>query len=367
VLQTADVRANDNMHRSDSQASARLWEDHLQLVATDGYLDQFVPAATPSNPGLTVHSITARADAPPRTPAFPSSLPAQLRTFAPCDVVVDKQTELGRGPCSIVYAGKLNEHTEVAVKVIRVGHRNTLKNVKDEFRRVNRDSHHNVVQVFGIVELPGDETVGIVMERLGVSLQKAKVSDPSTRMRYTLDIIAGMEHIHGADRSVAHFDLKPSSILLTQDGRHAKIINFLVAPTAEPLASDSAAMISSTLPFVAPELLAEEWSPSPACDVYSFAVVLAELWTGTVAWEGTLNHLIPEEVTDGRRPFSRKDLSEKGAPDPIIALIVACWAQEPERRPTFTQLSEIRTNPNFHLASQEAWPSFLRAASSGLL
>jgi hypothetical protein len=122
VLQTANVRANDNMHRSESQASSQLWEDHLQLIVpTDGYLDQLIPAATPSNPGLTVHSIITSADAPPRTSACPASLPLQPWTFAPCDVVVDKQTELGRGLCSTVYAGKLNEHTEVAVKVIRGG------------------------------------------------------------------------------------------------------------------------------------------------------------------------------------------------------------------------------------------------------
>jgi serine/threonine protein kinase len=364
VLQTAHVRANDNMHGSDSQASARQWEDHLQLVAIDGYLDQFVPAATPSNPGLTVHSITTPSDAPPRTSASPSSLPAQLRTFAPCDVVVDKQTELGRGPLSIVYAGKLNEHTEVAVKVIQVVHGDTLKKVKDEFRRVNRASHHNVVQVFGIVESPGDATVEIVMERLGVSLQKAKVSDPSTRMRYTLDIIAGMEHIRCADQRVVHFDLTPSSIVLTQDGRHAKIIDCDVAPTAVTLRSDSAALIISALPFIAPEVSSAQ--SSAANDVYSFAVVLAELWTGTVAWKGFSAPVIVSKVMAGHRPFSWKDLSDKGVPDPIIAVIVACWAQEPERRPTFTQLSEIRTIPNFHLAPQEAWPSFLRAASSGL-
>jgi serine/threonine protein kinase len=99
-----------------------------------------------------------------------------------------------------------------------------------------------------------------------VSLQKAKVSDPSTRMRYTLDIIAGMEHIHCANRSVAHADLKPGSILLTQDGRHAKIINFGVAAPE----IDAVSLMISALPFMAPEL-SEPWAPSTACDVYSFA------------------------------------------------------------------------------------------------
>jgi hypothetical protein len=77
--------------------------------------------------------------------------------------------------------------------------------------------------------------------------------------------------------------------------------------------------------------------------------------------------LISDIAGKAERPFSPCELSAKGVPASIIALIVACWAQEPKRRPTFTQLGEIRTISNFHLASQEAWPSFLRAASSGLL
>jgi serine/threonine protein kinase len=140
-----------------------------------------------------------------------------------------------------------------------------------------------------------------------------------------------------------------------------KIIDFGVAQTAETMATDVTAQARGTTRFMAPELFAEEVDKrDTACDVYSFAVVVAELWTGTVAWSGTPKHEIPDLVVAGRRPFSPDELSAKSVPGPIIALIVACWAQDLYRRSTFTQLSELRGIPKFYLAPQERWPLFLQ-------
>jgi hypothetical protein len=118
------------------------------------------------------------------------------------------------------------------------------------------------------------------------------------------------------------------------------------------------------LRFMAPELFDDDGlQPSPACDVYSFAVLLAELWTGTAAWKNVLPHVAAARVVLGRRPFSPRDLLAKAVPPSIIALIVACWAQNPHERPTFDQLGTLRDVPNFHLAPPEMWPPFLRTTS----
>jgi hypothetical protein len=264
-----------------------------------------------------------------------------LQNVDPRAVVVDKDTMLGRGSFATVYAGTLYGQTKIAVKVVKMVYEDALPKVEDEVRRANRSRHRNVVHVYGTVPLSegGEAMVGIVMERLGQSLEMANVSDARLRMKYTLDIIAGMEHIHGADRSVAHFDLKPGSILLTQDGRSVKIIAFSVSQTATTLAS-SVPTVCGTLPFMAPELFTDNPQVSAACDVYSFAVVVAELWTGSIAWDGTPPQLVPGLVAAGRRPFALAQL--QGVPEPIIELIVACWAQNPRDRPTFTQLGELR-------------------------
>jgi serine/threonine protein kinase len=201
---------------------------------------------------------------------------------------------------SMVYAGTLHGQTEVAVKVVKMVNGDVLTQVKDEVRRANLSRHRNVVQAFGIVALVAD-TVWVVMERLGVSLGEANVSDPSIRMKYTLDIIAGMEHMHKPGHGAARYGLKPANILLTQDGDSVKIVDFGVAQTTSTLAIDAVASIRDTLRFMAPELFAEELDMrDTACDIYPFAVVVAELWTGTVAWAGTPKDEIPDLV--GRCP-----------------------------------------------------------------
>jgi serine/threonine protein kinase len=252
-----------------------------------------------------------------------------------CKVIIDKDTELYRSISSVVYAGKLYGQTEVAVKVVKIQDRNAFEQVRGEVRRAKRARHNNVVHIYGIVRFDY-ATAGIVMELLGESLQKATVRNLPTKMQYTLDIIAGMEHMH-RDQSVVHLDLNSTNILLTQDTRHAKIIDFGLAGTTSTVRDPANGA------FLAPELFGEALDPSMALhDVYSFAVVLAELWTGTSAWKGVPTPVIVSHVIAGRRPFSRKDLSEEGVPDPIIALIDACWAQEPERRPTFAALGQLQ-------------------------
>jgi hypothetical protein len=273
-----------------------------------------------------------------------------------CHVVVDRLGVLGQGAHGKVYAGMLCGRTQVAVKVIRGTPKEAMK-VEDEMRRANRSRHDNVVRFFGLVTFD-DNVVGVVMELLGESLDKAIGCDPSTLMKYTLQIIAGMEHMHNRGRGVIHFDLKPANLLLTQDGSSVKIIDFSVSMTSTSL-NNAVPSVRGTLPFIAPELFDKPPRLSMKCDLYSFAVVLAQLWTGTVPW-GTKSpsHICPFVIA-GNRPYSPQELRESGVPSPIIALIVACWAQEPEDRPTFTRLRELQTFENFHLAQPKAWPHFL--------
>jgi hypothetical protein len=254
-------------------------------------------------------------------------VPLPQSKLHPSDVMLDETKVLGRGTHSVVYAGTLYGLTDVAVKVLRLVEGDASKHILDELHRTRALARHrNVVQVFGIVELDAC-TVGVVMERLGAPLLHARVSDPTVLMKYTLDIIAGMKHMHSTDH-VKDFVLQPTHILLTQDSRSAKIV-----------------MTCDKLPFMAPKLFADNPRLLAACDVYSFAVVVAELWTGTTAWEGTPLWLVSRRVAAGHRPFSPDELKAKGVPAPVIALIVACWAQDPRSRPTFAQLVRWPSTP----------------------
>jgi serine/threonine protein kinase len=281
-------------------------------------------------------------------------------TLEPCDVIVDETKTLGGGAAgTVVYGGKYRQ-AEVAVKVVKLVNEDDLQKVEAEVHRTMLARHPNVVRVFGIVMLR-DREVGVVMERLYGSLANAQVKKSSRRMKYTLDIIAGMAHMHGLEHPVVHFDLRPSHILLTQDGHSAKIIDFGVSQAASGLGSNDDGATFGSLQFMAPELFIQGGPrPSLACDVYSFAVVLAELWTGTTAWQDTERRGIGECVVAGRRPFSLDVMKGQGVPAPIIALIGKCWAQVPQNRPTFADLQTLHKISSFDQAEEEWWPEFLQ-------
>jgi len=298
-----------------------------------------------------------------QSPQF-SSIPVRRTLFTAKDVTLDTNCILGKGAFGTVYGGKLYGMTDVAIKIVPT---NDTDLVENEIRRALRVRHPNVVRVFGIVQPDGCAfpTAAVVMERLGDTLESAITAGSqlshAMRMKYSLDIIAGMERVHSLEDGLVHFDLKPANILLTLDRRLAKIVDFGAAQTRTTVAMDASATARGTLPFMAPELLVGCTHPTPACDVYSFAILLMELWSGVSAWRGTPDAAIVTAVKDGCRPMSRAEMVECAVPDSIIALIEACWAQSPHDRPSFATLAAIRAIDNFYEAPQRVWPPFLQA------
>lgn len=285
--------------------------------------------------------------------------------YDPRDVTIDRSHIFGRGAFGVVYAGLLFGMTEVAVKMISNA---SVDEVEKEITRTMRVSHVNVVKIYGIVApsaKDGFECPAVVMERLGKPLNEVlstatHTSLPFThRMKYTNDIIAGMARVHSLDDGVVHFDLKPANILLTQNGRVAKIIDFGVSQTRTTVQMEGRQGAVGTYPFMAPEHFSGV-SRTSACDVYSFAVLMYELWSGRTAWEGFTDAAIVASVKEGGRPASHTEMITAGIPDPIIAVIRALWAQDPHDRPTFAQCLALRSVDNFWEAPQKVWPSFLQ-------
>jgi serine/threonine protein kinase len=199
---------------------------------------------------VCVLAIVQRLQALLDSPAF-KDVPQGQSELDPCDVVIDMSKALAYGLSSKVYAGTLYGLTEVAVKVVQLVDGDAFEKIVAEVCRMKALARHrNVVHVFGIVELDA-RTVGVVMERLAAPLQLAAVSDTAMRMKYTLDIIAGMKHIHSVDERV-RFDFSPTSLLLTQDGRSVKIIDYYVEHRRTIILWGTVALSArNVLPFMA--------------------------------------------------------------------------------------------------------------------
>ncbi len=145
-------------------------------------------------------------------------------------------------------------------------------------------SHPNVVAIFDRGEWDG--TYYIAMEYLPGRSLKAVVReqgplDPEAAIDIVIQILQAARFAHR--RGVIHRDLKPHNVILDEEGR-AKVTDFGIARAG---ASDMTltGSIMGTAQYLSPEQ-AQGHAVSAASDIYAVGIVLYELLTGTVPFDG---------------------------------------------------------------------------------
>lgn len=153
-----------------------------------------------------------------------------------------------------------------------------------------------------------------------------------------LRIAQGMNFIHLS--KIIHRDLKPQNILLDEHMR-PKICDFGLSKTREHTLTHQG--IHGTAPYMAPELLDSDEAgryggkSDERVDVYSFAIVLWELFTRRKPWDGKALPQLVYPVLSGKRPGP---LPQK-CPNSIKALIEMCWDGDFMSRPYFHQIVPV--------------------------
>ena len=142
------------------------------------------------------------------------------------------------------------------------------------------------------------------------------------------DIAQGIRFLHAADPQVIHGDLKAANILIDSKFR-AKVADFGLSMKREAGATGT--------PFwMAPELLRGEGENTAASDVYSFGIILYEIYARKDPYHGerlsvVINGIKNKEVM--KRP------SVPSATPPMVATIMSeCLLDDPQARPTFTEM-----------------------------
>src|SRR4051794_25957101 len=197
---------------------------------------------------------------------------------------------IGRGRMGDVWVAR-NEATqaEVAVKTLQRSERNATHD--ERFRREARLaatlSHRNVVRIFDLVD--GDDgTLGLVMELLrGGTLEDcARGRGPMSAVEalaVALPILSALHHVH--QKGIVHRDVKPANMFFAvePDGHVIpKILDFGIAklPAASsPLTVDGSVL--GTPHYMAPEQIRGQEDLDGRSDMFSLAVVLYEMLTGT--------------------------------------------------------------------------------------
>ena len=172
---------------------------------------------------------------------------------------------------------------------------------------------------------------------------------PRVRLSIARNVADGLEYLHSC--SIVHRDIKSRNILLTSDMR-AKVCDFGLA-TLQTLTSSASATdgggAAGTYPYFAPELFKGAKSNEKS-DMYAFGVVLWELLTCDVPFDGLTETQVRGLLEQGERPEIPQPLPE-GFPPEFVSLIRSCWDQSPGARPTAQQAlaALISMDPKSHI------------------
>jgi serine/threonine protein kinase len=197
-----------------------------------------------------------------------------------------------------------------------------------EVRILGSISHPNVVQIFDFGDIYG--VPYIVMEYLegedlSRTLEGGRSGDTNWKLGVARQLSGALEHVHNA--GIVHRDLKPANIFIMRSGA-VKLMDFGIA-RIDSSRPTRASVLVGTPAYLAPEQVKGE-AATHRSDIYSFGIVLFELFSGQKAYTGNTAELLYKIVhTD----ISIELLQNSGLPKPLISLIRSTTRKEPSRRP----------------------------------
>ena len=195
---------------------------------------------------------------------------------------------IGTGGMAIVYKAKCHRLNRlVAIKILK----SDLAQNEEFRRRFNAESqavaqlsHPNIVSVYDVSR--GGDMEYIVMELIdGITLKQYMEKRGQLNWRESLhfitQIMRGLSHAHS--RGIIHRDIKPQNIMVLRDGS-VKVADFGIACLADSAQTLTQEALGS-VHYISPEQARGDRTDARS-DIYSSGVVLYEMITGRLPFEG---------------------------------------------------------------------------------
>ncbi len=250
---------------------------------------------------------------------------------------------IGGGGMADVYRAhdKLLDRS-VAVKVLRsqfTSDEEFVTRFRREAQAAARLSHPNIVNIY---DVGCDEDIYYIVmeyisgETLKERIQRAGQLSIESAVRIAVEIAEALEHAH--QNGLVHCDIKPHNILTTKAGR-IKVTDFGIAKAVTSATMTHTGTIIGSVHYFSPEQ-AKGAAVGAKSDIYSLGVVMYEMLTGTVPFNGeTPISIALKHLQEEPRPLRE---SNPDVPPLVEAIVLKAMAKEPDQR--FSDISEMITD-----------------------
>ncbi len=199
------------------------------------------------------------------------------------------QEIIGVGGMAVVYRAYDNlDDRIVALKILKeeyLANEEFRRRFKNESKAIAVLSHPNIVKVYDVSF--GETLQYIVMEYVeGITLKEyigqQKVLDWREAVHFATQILRALQHAH--DKGIVHRDIKPQNIMLLENGT-IKVADFGIARFSRSETRTMTESAIGSVHYISPEQAKGDITDDKA-DIYSVGVVLYEMITGTLPFEG---------------------------------------------------------------------------------
>jgi serine/threonine protein kinase/Tol biopolymer transport system component len=222
---------------------------------------------------------------------------------------------LGRGGMGEVYlATDERLGRPVALKLLPIDYtinEDRLRRFKQEAHAASALNHPNILTIYELGEVEGQQFIAAEFvdgETLRELISREQISVGET-LDISIQIASALAAAHKA--GIVHRDIKPENIMVRPDG-YVKVLDFGLAKltehdeflTEDPAAGSaslSSGLLMGTVKYMSPEQ-AEGRMTDPRSDIFSFGIVLYEMFTGCPPFEGETSGELIAAITKNEPP-----------------------------------------------------------------
>ena len=249
--------------------------------------------------------------------------------------------ELGKGGMGKVYKAHDTEIKEkVALKLLKpeiAADEKTIERFRNEIRLARKIVHKNVGRMYDLSKADG--TYFITMEYvegqdLRGLIRQSRQLTVGTTINIAKQVSEGLAEAHKL--GVVHRDLKPSNVMIDKQG-NARIMDFGIARSLKAKGITGAGVMIGTPEYMSPEQV-EGKETDQLSDIYSLGVILYEMVTGRVPFEGDTPFTIGVKHKS-EEPKDPKELNTQ-LPEDLNLVILRCLEKDKEKR--YQSAGEVR-------------------------